>query len=116
MASIFQEIEIEWDGETYTVTPTMRLINKIENEVSLAKLAYRAQSGDVPMSHVATVFAHLLKAGGCEDISSEKVWYAMNLGGEMSVEKTMDILNVTLSAFYPKTESSDDLKKSQKKA
>lgn len=110
MSSIFQEIEIDWRGETYHVTPTMKLINRIENDVSLSRLALRAQKGDVPLSHVALVFSHLLKAGGC-NTSDEEVYSAMFGGEDNGV--IMDVINTALTAFYPSTESGDDLKKSQ---
>ena len=111
MASIFNEISIEWGDVEYHITPTMKLINKIENEVSLTRLAMRASTGDVPLSQVALVFMHLLNSGGCQ-VSQEQVFQAMFEKDGNAV--VMEALNLALTAFFPTTESNADLKKSRK--
>jgi len=110
MASIFSEIELDWDGRTYYVTPSMKLINRIEQDVSLASLARRVSMGDTPFSHVATVFTHLLKAAGC-NTNEELVFQA--LFSNKDGENLRNSLNTVLSAFFPSTDSGEDLKKSQ---
>lgn len=76
MAAIFQEVTITWHGVEHRITPTMRLLNRIEQDISLAILAGRIGSGDVPISHIATAVAVLLQSDGVK-VSSEEVYQAM---------------------------------------
>lgn len=85
MAAVFKEIMLKWNGAEYRVTPTMRVINSIENEVSLALLAYRVQSGNPPLSHLATVIAHLLRAAGAS-VQDDEVYQEIMTGDAESVQ------------------------------
>lgn len=76
MAAIGKTVTLGWQGKEYEVQVTMRLINRIEEDVNLLKLAMALSRGDVPTSHVATVFSHLLTAAGAE-ATPDDVWSAM---------------------------------------
>ena len=76
MAAIGKTVTLGWQGKEYEVQVTMRLINRIEEDVNLLKLALRLGAGDVPTSQVATVFGHLLSAGGAK-VTPDDVWQAM---------------------------------------
>ena len=110
MAAVFSEIEIELKGVIYHVTPTMRLINRIEQDVSLAKLAYRVASGDAPFSHVAMVLGHILRADGCREADEDIM--ELLLEGDEGAKLRASVDDI-LSACFPRTESTEDLKKSQ---
>jgi len=112
MAAIFSEIEIELKGVAYTVTPTMRLINRIEQDVSLAKLAYRVASGDAPFSHVAMVLGHILRADGCRETDEDILEALLSEDGGQALRGSVDAV---LTACFPRTDSGEDLKKSQSK-
>ena len=60
---IFPNTEISWGGKEYTTKVTMRLINKIEQTVSLAPLAMKLQQGDIVLSHLAVIYGNLLRSG-----------------------------------------------------
>ena len=110
MAAVFSEIEIELKGVIYHVTPTMRLINRIEQDVSLAKLAYRVASGDAPFSHVAMVLGHILRADGCRETDEDILEALLSNEGGQDLRASVDDV---LTACFPRTESTEDLKKSQ---
>lgn len=112
MAATFDEIELKWRGEEYRITPNFRLINRIEQDVSLAKLAVRIQSGDLPMSHVASVFTHLLNAAGVKS-DPEAVYCELMLSGE---EQIQHAVGLALSAFFPRNSTTDDVKKKPSQA
>jgi hypothetical protein len=107
MSAIFSEIELQWQGESHSVTPTMRLINKIENDVSLAKLVVRIQSGEMPMSHIATVYTHLLNYAGVK-ASVDDVYVAIVMGGDEFIHHAV---SVAMGCFFPKSQTTDDVKK-----
>ena len=107
MSVVYNEIEVKWNGETYNVTPTFRLVVKIENDVSLAKLVTRVQSGEIPISHVALVYMHLLNYAGVK-VSGEEVKLAIVSGSD---EFILNAVSAALSCFFPKSQTTDDVKK-----
>lgn len=62
MASIWNDIEIDFKGETYTVRPTMEFINHIEQGPgnSISMLYGRASVGDLPTGKGCEVIAKTL--------------------------------------------------------
>jgi len=93
MASIFKEIALTWNGKSYHVTPDMRLINSIEQEVSLSKLAARLHQGDVPIGHMATIISAFLRRAGA-DASEEDVY------AELLTGKNQQIINDAAAAIF----------------
>lgn len=76
MAPIFPEVVLTWGGEEFRVTPTMSLLNKIEQQgVSLSSIILRSAEGNPPISHIATAIYHFLLSAGAkvkwEDVYSE---------------------------------------------
>ncbi len=80
MSAVFKEVVLGWDGEEYHITPDMRLLNRIEQDISLSRLAYRMSTGDVPMSQLATVIAVMLNSAGAKADDAEV--YQMLMTGE----------------------------------
>ena len=97
MASIFQEVSIGWRGAEYRITPTMRVLNRIEQDVSLAVLASRISSGDVPISHLAMAVAALLKEAGAS-ATAEEVYESMVSGDPESIR---DMATAIILAAFP---------------
>jgi single-stranded DNA-specific DHH superfamily exonuclease len=64
MSAIFRTVELAWDGKTYEVKPTMALLNKIEQRVSLLSLARSMATEAPPVSHMAFVIGEFLRAAG----------------------------------------------------
>lgn len=116
MSAVYKNIVIEWKDEKVSIKPTFELINSIEDKVNLALMAQRLNSRDIRFSHVATLFAELLKAGG-ERVTGNDVYGAMfsgKEGDEGTISAAIQAVNLALEAFYPQSESQADLKKSQK--
>jgi hypothetical protein len=61
--SIFREVEIKWGGETYTITPSNRLLRRIEREVPLVSYLARA-SRDTLASETAFILAEFIRSAG----------------------------------------------------
>jgi hypothetical protein len=71
MAGVFREVDIEWDGETYTFTPSMRLIRSIERgdgdgPVCIMQLIHAAQSGSPQFGFMAWLVAKVMTFGGAK--------------------------------------------------
>lgn len=73
---IAPEFVIEWGGQDYTIKPTMRLLRKIENEVSLAGMLSKASANQPQVSHVAYFMYELLKSAGA-DVSEAELYQSM---------------------------------------
>ena len=67
MAPIYRDVELQWGGKTYKVTPRYELIQRIEQRVSLAALLTRMAEGNTPLSQVADLVGMCLRAAGCTD-------------------------------------------------
>ena len=99
MAAVFQTVEIDWKGATYKITPTMRLLNTIEQEISLSRLVHRLESGDMPLSHIATVIAAFLQSAGAE-VTADEV-YADLLGDDAA--DLGAVASAIIAAIFPAT-------------
>ena len=67
MAAIWNDIEIEWEGETYTVRPTMDFINHLERKDgrSISKMYQRLMTRDLPSGAACELIADTITwAGG----------------------------------------------------
>ena len=102
MSAIYEEVTLSWDGEEYTVTPTYKMVQQIEQQVSIAGLAARIDEGQPPLSHIAYVISFLLSKAG-KYISPDEV-YAEIVSG-MDGESMRDLAAVAVSAFVPQKKS-----------
>lgn len=101
MARIWDDIEIEWDGEAYTVRPTMEFINRIQQKdgMSISKLFVRARNGDLPSGAACELIACTLQYAGAE-VTPEDVFEATGGG----IDKTAVSLAVKIMlACMPKS-------------
>lgn len=91
MASIWNDIEIEWDGETYTVRPTMEFINHLERKDgrSISKIYQRLMSKDLPSGAACELIADTITWAGGEAKADDV--FAQTMGG-------MDSTAVNLAA------------------
>ena len=106
--SVFRDVSIEWQGTTYQVQPSMRLLRQIEsNGISITDIAHRTSRGSAPVSHISYVLSVLLTTAGARDASEEHVYAAI-----MTATETQSIALVTavLAAFNP-TQDDDGGKK-----
>lgn len=98
--AILKHVKLTWNGSVYDVAVTMALINRIEENVNLMRLATRLQSADPPLSQVAVVFAHLLNAGGCK-VTDAEVWTGMFQGGEQTPIQVIEAATAALACVFP---------------
>ncbi len=64
MSAVFRTVQLSWEGKTYDVKPTMDLLNRIENRVSLAALVRGLSTDAPPISHMAFVLGEFLRQAG----------------------------------------------------
>ena len=62
--SVFRDVTITWGGRDYVVTPSNRLLRRIEQEVSLTKMQVKLARGEPSVSAMSYVLAELLKSAG----------------------------------------------------
>lgn len=110
MTAIFQEVTLTWNGEEYSVTPDMRLLNKIEQDISLSELAYRMSTGKVPMSQLAVVIGTMLRKGGAK-ATDEEVYQELMTGDPGAVQ---DMAGNVMQAVFPQPKKSEAAKPTKK--
>src|SRR5690606_37185937 len=98
MSAVFRELVLNWQGSEYRVKPTMALLNKIEQDVSLSVLAFKITSGNPPLTQLATVISHFLTAAGAKDAPAEEV-YAEILHGDKKI--VGDMAAALMLAVFP---------------
>ena len=107
MADVFNDIKIEWLGETYTFRPTNRLLRRIEGELSpssLTDVLNRMNAGKPPISETAFIVAKFLEAGGAEpDVADEDRVYGeiMNDFAENDGEGFVALCKTIVIAISP---------------
>jgi hypothetical protein len=98
MAAVFRDLVLHWKGNEYRVKPTMTILNRIEQDVSLSVLAYRISSGTPPLSQLATVISHFLNAAGVRDVTAEDVYVEIMNGDKKIVG---DMAGAVMLAVFP---------------
>lgn len=75
MARIWNDIELEWSGDTYTVRPTLEFINHLERKPgrSLSKMFQRMMDKDLPSGAACELIADTLNFAGA-DVTAEQVY------------------------------------------
>lgn len=72
--AVFRDVDMAWQGKTYTVTPSNRLLRRIEGEgISLTHMISRISKGEPPISETCYVVAELLRSGGA-DVTEDDVY------------------------------------------
>ena len=112
MAAIFKERKIEWRGESVTIRATMRIINEIEQTVSLAGLARKIYSGNIPLGHLATVYGCLLRGAGIR-VSDDEVYASMYGAGDYDDEDLIGAAVAAMDCVFPETKQKPSKKKSK---
>lgn len=71
---VFREVTIPWKGTDYVVTPSNKMLRRIEGEgISLPHMIARIGGGEPPLSEVSYVVAEFLKSAGC-DVGEDDVY------------------------------------------
>lgn len=98
MSAVFRELVLNWKGSEYRVKPTMAILNRIEQDISLSVLAFKITSGNPPLSQLATVISHFLNAAGAKDVTSEDVYVEIMTGNKKVVG---DMAAAVMIAVFP---------------
>lgn len=94
-------VTIEWRGEEYDISPTIKQLRRVENDVNVMGLYIELESGEIPAaSRVVTFFTHMLLIGGC-NTTEEEVWAAMFGGEAANARKTLDACRDLMRAIFP---------------
>jgi len=94
----FRDVDIDWGGKTWRVTPSNRLLRRIEAEdVSLQFMLAELQRGRVKLSHLAFVMAMVLRDAGAT-VTEDQMLTEMVSGDQTAVFRLAE--NV-LAAIFP---------------
>lgn len=85
---VFRDIEVEYGGRKYTLTPSNRLLRRIEGEVgSILDVMSRTGAAKPPVSEIAFIVCEFLTAAGVRGIDEDEIYGELMLdlvqgGGE----------------------------------
>lgn len=97
MAAVYQDILLEWKGAEYTIKPSMKLLQDIEQKFSISRVAHRITTGDVPLSHMASIVGIMLRSAGSE-VTDDEVFSELMQGDAQVVQ---DMAIALISAAFP---------------
>ena len=97
MAAVYQDILLEWKGVEYTIKPSMRLMQDIEQKFSISRVAHRITNGDAPLSHMAAIVGAMLRSAGAE-ATDDEVFSELMQGDAQAVQ---DMAIALISAAFP---------------
>jgi hypothetical protein len=104
MSAIFRTITLSWEGKTYEVKPTMALINKIEQRVSIAAILNGIREGQPQVSHVAVVLGEVFRAAGAR-VQDEELYLELMLGNS---HEMVALSNLVFEALFPVPKKKED--------
>jgi hypothetical protein len=104
MAAVFRDVELAWDGRAYTVKPTMLILNKIEQRVSLAGLVRGLSTDAPPLSHLAFVVGEFLRAAGAR-VEDDEIYRELMTGDVQSLLAMRDSI---LAAIFPEPKKKEN--------
>lgn len=97
MAAVFQELALTWKGEEYRVKPTIKILNRIEQDVSISSVAHRLTTGHPPMSQLATIVAGFLREAGAK-VTAEEVYEELMSG---TSDQITEMTQAVIMACFP---------------
>lgn len=97
--AVFREFPIEWDGTTYTVVPSMRLMRAIESEnISLMHVASQVSKGKPQASLMAFIIGTVMRSAGAK-ITDEELFAELTVGDAVAAyhlyEKVIEAISPT---------------------
>jgi len=107
--SINKTLKMSWEGTEYDISITMRLIDKIEEEINLMKMVERATTGDVRFSHAAKLIALLLQSAGCA-VTTEEVFQGVFGDTDLPVDKIVGLLWEIFGVIFPEPKKKSEEK------
>jgi hypothetical protein len=117
MGKIWNDIEIDFRDETFTVRPSMDLINYLEQDRgrSLTQLYTRLANGDMPSGMACELIAKVINWANKDDkekprVTVEEIYFETNGGVGKHV---VDTCQTILLACIPAEKSDNPTKKSE---
>lgn len=102
MAGVFREISMTWEGERYTLTPSMSLMRSIDREVSVMDMIQRANDNKFPAYDLAYVICEFLRAAGAASVSDDEVYaHLMADLSDNDGKEVMPMLDAIITAVSP---------------
>lgn len=99
MPGVFRDVVLMYEGEEVVVTPSLRLLRRIEQaDISMADLAIRTQQGRPPVSHLAYVVAAMLQSAG-RDVTEDDVYIQLMTSEDQ--EAINSLIEAVFTAFAP---------------
>lgn len=98
---MFEPVEIEWKGETYTVPAdqVMGLIATVEDVISLPELLIKSKEQRVPMAKLSKAYAAALRYAGAKT-TDEDVYQSL-FAANNSPEKLTAMITGLMSMMIP---------------
>lgn len=118
--AVFRDVTINWAGNDYVVTPSNRLLRRIEGEgISFTHMISRIANGEPPISEVSFVIAEFLKSAGAkvtEDDIYAEIMAALSRGdGDAFANLAVSVVEA-ISPQEPDAKKPADLAASRPKA
>lgn len=79
MPGVFREIELAYDGQTYTLTPSVKMLRRVESRGvnilgTIQRLSGSEATGDVPIFDLATIACAFLQEAGVNGVDEDQVY------------------------------------------
>lgn len=111
--SVFRDTEIEWNSKTYTLTPTMRLLHRIESgdrskgigPISLASVTNDAFSGQPQLAKMAHVVELVMHHAGAKDFTEDEFYREVTSGDRNAA---VDCWHTIVQALSPSPKEGKD--------
>lgn len=118
--SINKTITLSWDGIDTPIIITMAVIDRLEEDLNLIKIANSANSGDIKYSQIAKLISCLFKVAG-RNISQEDVWMGMFAGDNSreTLAQAVAMVGAIMEVIFPmpkKPKQDSQLKTSKAKS
>lgn len=98
---MFGDLKFEWEGQKYTVEPTMELTAKVEDVIVLTELLSAMERNKPPFAKLAMAFGILLRAAGAK-VADRDVYSAMfNSGEGEAAQAATSAVNALLVLMMP---------------
>lgn len=96
MTPVFRDVTIRFRGQDYVVTPSNRMIRRLESEVSISRMMMSWAKGEPALGAMCYVLAELLKSAGAK-VTEDDVAQEVTHGGADSIA----LLGVVMEALTP---------------
>lgn len=102
MAAVFRETNVDWNGVTYRVIPSNKLLRRIESEgISLMHMVQEAQKGKVQISLLAFVLATVLQSAGAAITEEDML---CELSDPAAQGRITPLTQAILAAIFPQAD------------